>query len=991
MHRFIKYPPGTYGEFEHRILDFWRQEEIFKESITQRPPEKAYAFYDGPPFITGLPHHGTLLSSIVKDVVPRFQTMKGWRVERRWGWDCHGLPAENFIEKKLGLEDKQAVLNYGLEKYIVACRENMIATGSLWEETIERIGRWVEFKGAYKTMDADYMESVWWAFKQLHEKGKIYEGEKVLMYCTRCATPVSKVEIAMDNSYQTVEDPSVYYKFKLQTADANDFLNSIFQPGESPPDTIVEEVNLLAWTTTPWTLPANTALAVNSELDYSLIAFGEDYFVLATEMISKVFVDEQDKPFNIKPLKTFKGEVLVNMSYRPIFENHGSSAHKILSAHYVSISEGTGIVHLAPAYGEEDYDLAAEAGVPIVSNIDDNGCYIEGPWRGQNVWRVNPEIAQTMLTDGKLLKMVFVTHSYPHCHRCQTRLMYKAHPSWFLDITSQKQQMLQQNQAINWFPKHIKEGRFKAIVESAPDWNISRDRLWATPLPVWRGQDPQSNEQKTIVVGSYKELEELSGQRLEDYHRPWVDDVQFEKDGVIYKRVDKVLDCWFESGSMPFAQFHYPFAKQNVFEDNFPADFIVEYVGQVRAWFYYLHILGVALFDKAAFSNVIVTGTILGNDGRKISKSLGNYTDPLELIEKYSADAYRLVLINSPVLAGEDFSLTTKDIADKQRKLGTLRNTLSFFLLYAVADEWQLDPVKHCQPPSQPTNILDKWLLIRLSQLNHSLTKNLAEYNLPAATKPLLEFIEDLSNWYVRRNRKRFWKTDNDADKQAAYHTLYFTLYHLAHLIAPLCPFIAEEIYDYLGGDKKSVHLADWPELDMADEDLIRQMKQARSYITKGLALRADQGLKVRQPLARLIISESESESLPVELESIILEELNVKALEFQSAKESKIELDVNLTDELKQEGRARELVRHVQVLRKEAGLEVENRINLSLKFDNDDFNKSFANFGQYIKNETLALNYDLGKTAPVYEQNKFVKIAGCEQLELLISLEKNS
>lgn len=984
MHKFAKYRKAAYAAMEREILDYWRKNDVFKASVEQRDKENAYVFYDGPPFITGLPHHGTLLSSIIKDVIPRFQTMRGRRVERRWGWDCHGLPAENIVEAKLNLKDKKAVLEYGLEKYITACRENMIQTGSLWEESIDRVGRWVEFKNAYKTMDAPYMESVWWAFKELYEKGLIYEGEKVLVYCTRCATPISKAEVAMDNSYRTVSDPSVYVKFKLLPADLASFLKKInFSKKE------IGELSLLAWTTTPWTLLANTALAVNLKLNYALIVFDGDFYVLAASLVDRVFTDENGQPSKVELLGTFRGEALVGLNYQPVFGDRIDDRHRVLPAAYVTVEDGSGIVHLAPAYGEEDYLLAEQSKIPIVKNIDDNGFYETGPWRGQNVWRANKEIAQTLLAEGKALKLTYFEHSYPHCHRCQTRLMYKAHPSWFLDIGSLREKMLVENQSINWFPKYFKDGRFKAVVETAPDWNFSRDRMWATPLPVWRGSDPKTGEERIIVVGSYEELRQLSGQVLKDYHRPWVDEIKFEKDGILYERVDKVLDCWFESGSMPFAQYHYPFENQETFENNFPADFIAEYVGQVRTWFYYLHVLGLALFGKPAFSNVIVTGTVLGGDGRKISKSLGNYTDPLELIEKYSADAYRLVLVDSPVLVGEDFSLKDKDVADKQRKLDTLRNTLEFFLLYATADNWQLDFEKHAQAPKVCANIFDKWLLIRLSGLTDVLTQSLQTYNLPAATKPLGEFIEDLSNWYVRRNRKRFWKTEDSADKRAAYHTLYFSLYHLSHLIAPLCPFLAEEIHRHLRGDKTSIHLADWPDFSFEDQTLIEQMRRIRHYIAAGLAIRAEKGIKVRQPLARLIITEKDEKLLKLdsEFQAIALEELNVKSLELKLGREISVELDTELNLDLRQEGWVRELVRHIQVLRKAADLEVEDRINLGLNFEDDDLARAFNRFQDYVTSETLTVSYVSGLKSRIYDHQKTVELSGAK---LIISLEKS-
>ena len=985
MQSFAKYNKVSYAAMERDILALWQTRNVFRASVEARSRAKAYVFYDGPPFITGQPHHGTLLSSIVKDVVPRFKTMRGFRVERRWGWDCHGLPAENFVERKLSLKDKKAVLDYGLEEYITTCRESMIETGSLWRESIDRVGRWVEFDNAYKTMDADYMESVWWAFKQLYDKGLIYEGEKVLMYCSRCATPVSKAEIAMDNSYQEVEDASVYVKFKLRPEEAAKLMVQLDLSEEEKAE--VAALALLAWTTTPWTLPANSALAVNRHLDYSLIVFGENSYLMASELVGKVFSDENEQPLNVVCLRTFSGSRLVGLFYEPLFDDLGSRGHRVLAADYVTTEEGTGVVHLAPAYGEEDYDLAASSSVPIVRNIDDYGRYDAGLWRGQDIWQAGDQIAQYLLEKGRVLRVAAHRHNYPHCHRCQTRLIYKAHPSWFLNVADQRQQMLELNDQINWFPEHIKQGRFKNIVASAPDWNISRDRLWATPLPVWRGVDAKGRQQ-TMVVGSYKELRQLSGRTLKDYHRPWIDEVEFEKAGVLYRRVDKVLDCWFESASMPFAQHHYPFEGPDSLKGQFPADFIVEYVGQVRAWFYYLHVLGVALFGKPAFSNVIVTGTILGSDGNKISKSLGNYTDPLELIEKYSADAYRLVLISSPVLAGEDFSLTEKDMADKQRKLDTLRNSLEFFLLYAAADGWQAEPARHSQPPPKPTHILDRWLLGRLGQLTRSLTAQLEAYNLPAAAKPLYEFIEDLSNWYIRRTRRRFWKSDDDADKQAAYHSLYFALKQLAHLMAPLAPFLAEEISLQLNGrDAPSIHLADWPSLAPTEKDLLEEMRRVRSCITTALAQRLAAGIRVRQPLSRLILTVKADDSFrpSPELQEVILEELNVKALEFRQGDEEAVELDVEITPELAEEGWAREVVRHVQALRKQAGLEVENRIDLGLRTTDAGLCRALKRFADYIKAETLAHDLDWGGQAKTYKAaSRAVDLAG-RQLEVFL------
>ena len=567
-------------EYEKDLVQQWKKNKTFEKSIENRSQDNGYVFYDGPPFITGVPHHGTLLSSIAKDVVPRYWTMQGRRVERLWGWDCHGLPAEVFTEKKLGVQDRRDIgTKISLEEYVTTCRDNMVQTGNLWEDTIDRIGRWVDFKGAYRTMDKNYMESVWWAFKELYDKGKIYEGEKVLLYCTRDATPLSKAEVTMDaGSYKDVVDPSVYIKFKLQG----------------------EDRSVLAWTTTPWTLPANTAVAVNKDFDYSEVELEDgSHVILATELLEKVLTDEKHKAVPFTLVGTLKGAELVGKKYEPLFEDRGEKAHQIWHADYVSKEEGTGIVHLAPAYGEEDAVLARQMGFPLVSVIDENGFYSEGEWKGQNVWEANKPIAKEMHARGVVWKIEYITHSYPHCYRCNTRLMYRAHPSWFIDIDGQRQLMLEENEHVNWFPEHLKHGRFQKTVETAPDWNISRDRFWATAMPVWRGVDVDGKEH-IKVVGSYAELKELSGVELEDYHRPWVDDIEFDLGGVHYKRIEKVLDCWFESGSMPFAQFHYPFENVEKFEANYPGDYIVEYVGQVRAWFYYVHAVNVALFGKHA-------------------------------------------------------------------------------------------------------------------------------------------------------------------------------------------------------------------------------------------------------------------------------------------------------------------------------------------------------------------------------------------------------
>lgn len=922
----MKFQKGTRRralEYEKDLVTYWKKNRTFEKSIEQRPVESAYVFYDGPPFITGVPHAGTLLTSIVKDAVPRYQTMKGHRVERVWGWDCHGLPAEVFTEKKLGITDKRDIgTKITLEEYINTCRTNMVQTGSLWEDTIDRIGRWVDFKGAYKTMDKEFMESVWWAFKTLYEKGKIYEGEKVLLYCTRDATPISKAEVAMDNSYQDVTDPSVYVKFKLSGQDKY----------------------LLAWTTTPWTLNANTAIAVNKDVVYAEVELDGTVLIIAEKLLDNVLTDEKHKTLDYHVVRTLKGKELVGLTYEPLFANRGKNAHKIWHADFVTDESGTGIAHEAPAYGEDDYLLAKPAGIPIVLDTDEEGFYAEGPWKGAQIWEHNKQIAKDLLEQGVVWKIEYIRHEYPHCHRCGTKLQYRAHPSWFMDIDGQRSEMLEQNGEVNWVPKHIKKGRSEKTIQSAPDWNISRDRFWATAMPVWKATDKDGVEH-VKVIGSYAELKELSGVELEDYHRPWIDDVTFEIDGLTYKRIEKVMDCWFESGSMPFAQFHYPFENVEKFEANFPGDFIVEYVPQVRAWFYYMNAVNVGLFGKVPFKTALVHGTMAGNDGRKMSKSFGNYTDPNVLMDTYSADSLRFLLLSSPLLNGEDYSLQDKDVSDVARKLSMIWNMYDFFTLYAEVDGWEYDG-KSEDPSASVTNQLDIWILSRLHQLMAEIDAHMAVYDIPSAVSPILPFIDDASNWYVRRSRKRFWKSDNDADKDDAYKTLHYVLVQLSKVLAPFTPFLAEELYQKLTGGE-SVHLLDWPVAGHVNELAVREMSTVRTAISEGLNLRASAAIKVRQPLASASISGSVSD----ELAAIVAEELNVKKV-IQGAKE--VSIDVAITHELKLEGIAREVIRQVQEARKKAGLDVDDRIHLEVIATNTEVQSALSEFKHEIFEETL-------------------------------------
>lgn len=957
-------------EYEKALIEFWKKNQTFEKSIEQRDIDNSYVFYDGPPFITGMPHHGTLLSSVTKDAVPRFWTMRGKRVERRWGWDCHGLPAENFVEKQLGITDRREIgTKWPLATYIEKAKTSMVANSEAWESTIERIGRWVDFRGAYRTMDKNYMESVWWAFKTLYEKGLIFEGRKVLMYDTKFSTPVSKAEVTMDNdAYQEVTDPSVFVKFK------------VVSEGE------LQGAYLLAWTTTPWTLPANLALAVNEKLTYGLYQVGEEKIITLVKTAAEVFEGEYEL------LKELSGAELVGLEYQPLMENFSREERKkdtyhVLTAEYVSDEDGTGIVHIAPAYGEVDYDLALAHEVDFVDLLDEQGYYVEPAEKwlmdlgvrktdesGIELWAANKIIAKVLLENGIVYRIKYIKHEYPFNPRSKQRIIYRAFPSWFFNVTDSKTMLISENEKINWFPEYLKHGRFEKNIEAAPDWNLSRDRFFATAMPVWKG-----DKGSVKVVGSYDELYELSGTRLEDYHRPWVDEIEFEIDGEHFKRIDKVLDCWFESGSMPFAQLHYPFENREKFEKNYPADFIVEYVGQVRAWFYYVHVVNTALFSDIAYKNVITTGTLAGNDGRKMSKSLGNYTDPNLLMDQYSADSLRFLMLSSPVLAGEDFSLIDKDVSDVARKLSMIWNVYDFFTMYAEVDGFDSD---QAMAVSEFVNPLDIWLVSRVHQVRNQITEDMEAYNIPAALSSVLEFIDDMSNWFVRRSRRRFWKSEDDQDKLEAYSTLYYVLIYLAKIMAPFTPFLAEELYQKMTGAgvvnseiPESVHLLDWPEAGLIDEAVLTQMAKTREIITAGLAERmkkteTEAQIKVRQPLAKLVYA---GEKLDDFYEQIIMEEVNVKSVEHGEA----LVLDKTLTPELLEEGKIRELIRFVQAARKKAGLNVDDRIKLMVSMEVPE------TYREMLMNEVLA--EELVKEGN-FAYDEIVKVQG---ENIAISLEK--
>jgi isoleucyl-tRNA synthetase len=916
---------------EEEILKFWKEKEIFKKSLEKNPKERNFVFYDGPPFATGLPHYGHMLPGTIKDVIPRFKTMQGYYVPRRWGWDCHGLPIENLIEKELGLKGKKDIEELGIEKFNETARESVLRYDADWKKIIPRSGRWIDMDHAYLTMDSSYTESVWWSFKTLHEKNLIYQGFKVMPYCPHCGTTLSNFEVAQ--GYKDITDISVYAKFEL----------------EDEPGTFV-----LAWTTTPWTLPGNVALAVNPGILYILIEIKGEKVILAKERLS-VLKDEY------KVLKEFPGKELVGKKYKPVFDYYVNAELKdvrgktitdvtpawhIFGADFVTTTDGTGVVHIAPAFGEDDYQVSLKENLPFIQHVDTEGKFKKEvtDFAGQLVKAKssteNPnahqegdvEIIKYLAKKGLLFAKEKIIHSYPHCWRCDTPLLNYATSSWFVKVTDIKDKLLQENAKVNWIPKEIGEGRFGKWLENARDWAISRSRYWGAPLPVWKCAACEKLE----IIGSVKELKEKSGVEPHnksgslDLHRPYIDEITFSCScGGTMKRIPEVFDTWYESGSMSYAQVHYPFEQKEIFDQhkNFPADLIAEGQDQTRGWFYTSLILSVGLFDMAPYKNVVVNGTILAEDGQKMSKKLKNYPELTLMFDKYGADALRYYLLSSSSVRAEDLAFSEKGLDEVVKKIiNRLQNVYTFFETYKSQEEkFDMSTVK---------NVLDLWILARLNQLTHEVTKNLENYELDRATRPFMNFIDDLSTWYLRRSRDRF-KGDDKQDKQSALHTTRVVLFELSKLLAPFMPFLAEDIYQKVKRteDKESVHLEDWAETNNVDEKLILEMQQVRDTVTRALEARAKAGIKVRQPLSSLKIKNADF-GQGSELLAVIRDEVNVKEVIIDSNLSQNIELDVNLTPELKLEGQARELMRAIQDLRKTTGLNQADIVTLTVQTD---------------------------------------------------------
>ncbi|HQL34558.1 MAG TPA: isoleucine--tRNA ligase [bacterium] len=957
----------NFSEAERSILSFWQDGGIFDKSLVKDSPKGDYVFYDGPPFATGTPHYGHIVASVMKDVVPRYQTMRGYHVERKWGWDCHGLPIENIVEKELGTKNKKDIEELGVGKFNDMCRAKVMTYAKEWERVISRLGRWVDFDNAYKTMDLNYMESVWWTFKQLWDKGLIYKDYRSMYICPRCETTLSQSEVT--EGYKDIKDLSAIAKFEL-----------VDEPGTF----------VLAWTTTPWTLIGNVALAVGKEIEYVKVKFDGANYILAKGRLEEVFKNK-----NYEVLDACKGSDLIGQAYKPLFNYYSEDKNlenrdngwKIYAADFVTTEDGTGVVHIAPAFGEDDMNLGKQESLPFIQHVGLDGMFKKevADFPGLHVkpredhLATDVEIIKYLAAHNLLFSKEKYEHSYPHCWRCDTPLINYAASSWFVGVTKIKDKLRETAKEIKWSPDYIKNGRFGNWLEGARDWSISRQRFWASAIPIW--ECPAGHRH---VVSSVAELEERTGKHIDDIHKDKVDPLVFAcpECGAPMRRITDVIDCWFESGSMPYAQLHYPFENKEKLEKNFPAQFIAEGADQTRAWFYYLHVIAGGIKETEAFKHVIVNGIVLAEDGKKMSKKLKNYPDPSLVMEKYGADALRAYLLSSPVMQAENLNFAESGVQESLRKnVMTLWNVYRFYEIYAGEYDGREVTAE---------NILDAWILAKLKVLNIEVTAAMEAYNLPKAMRPITEFIDELSTWYLRRSRERF-KSEVESDKQAVLAMTRFVLLTLAKIIAPFMPFIAERLWQEVSGYKlekrdESVHLQSWPNLGQLTEEeeaVLANMQLARKGVELALSARDAAGIKIRQMLNSAEFTGGGK--LAEQYFVLLSEELNVRSVNWQGGDGSlEVKLDTVITPELQREGNKREIIRTINSLRKEAGLTVADRIEILIESSEESFSW-LAGWSEELKKATLADVIRQGR-----EDNPLaVKVLKLEQIDLSLQIVK--